>query len=116
MSAAAIEEYVQTKVQPQHRPLVATLRDLVREHAPQASEVIAYGSLAWKGTRNLAIISAAKTHLTLAFDRGAEFTDPHGLLKGVGKRTRHVKITKPEDIDPAALRDYITQAVALDSA
>jgi hypothetical protein len=40
--------------------------------------------------------------------------DDHGLLEGVGKKTRHVKLKKPGAIDQAALRDYIAQAVALD--
>jgi hypothetical protein len=53
-------------------------------------------------------------HITFAFDRGAEFTDHFGLLEGVGKRTRHVKLKKPDAINHDALRDYITQAVTLD--
>ncbi|WP_084464209.1 DUF1801 domain-containing protein [Microtetraspora fusca] len=114
MSDEAVDEYVRTRVAPAHRPTVAALRDLMKQHAPEAREVIAYGSPAWRGDRNLAIISASTTHITLAFDRGAEFADAHGLLEGVGKKTRHVKIKKLEDIDPDALRDYITQAVELD--
>ncbi|MGW5053093.1 DUF1801 domain-containing protein [Actinokineospora sp. NPDC004072] len=95
---------------------MAALRELMAAHAPDAAEVIAYDSLAWRGAKNLAIVSAAKTHITFAFDRGAEFTDGHGLLQGVGKKTRHVKLKAPQDIDRDALRDYITQAVALDRA
>ncbi|GAA4069641.1 DUF1801 domain-containing protein [Actinomadura miaoliensis] len=114
MSDQAVDEYVKDRVAPVHLPTVAALRELMKQHAPNAREVIAYGSPAWRGKKNLAIISASKTHITLAFDRGAEFTDAHGLLEGVGKKTRHVKIKKPEDIRPDALRDYINQAVALD--
>ncbi|GGS24356.1 MULTISPECIES: DUF1801 domain-containing protein [Actinokineospora] len=109
-----VDEYIETRVAPAHRPTVAILRELMKQHAPDAQEVIAYGSLAWRGAKNLAIVSAAKTHITFAFDRGAEFTDAHGLLDGVGKKTRHVKLKKPDDIDRAALGDYITQAVELD--
>jgi hypothetical protein len=115
MSSELIDEYVQTKIQPQHQPIAAALRELMRTYAPAAKEVITYGSPAWRGTKNLAVISVSKTHLTFAFERGAEFTDAHGLLEGVGKRTRHVKLKKLDDVNPDALRDYITQAVALDA-
>ncbi|SDS43732.1 DUF1801 domain-containing protein [Jiangella sp. DSM 45060] len=114
MTTEAIETYVQTRIAPAHQPIVASLRELMRTHAPEAAEVIMYGSLAWKARKALAIISASKTHLTFAFERGAEFTDTHGLLDGVGKKTRHVKLKKLEDVDEAALSDYITQAVRLD--
>ncbi|GAA2638245.1 DUF1801 domain-containing protein [Actinomadura fulvescens] len=114
MGSKAVDEFVESKVAPEQRPLVAALRELMAECAPGAEEVIAYGSPAWKGRKTLAIISVSKTHLTFAFDRGADFTDDHGLLQGVGKKTRHVKIKQLEDLDRAALRDYIAQAVALD--
>jgi hypothetical protein len=52
--------------------------------------------------------------VTFAFSRGAEFDDPHGLLEGVGKKTRHVKLKKADAIDRDALRDYVAQAVRLD--
>jgi hypothetical protein len=116
VSSTAVDEYLQTKVAPEHRPTAATLREVMRECAPAAQEVIAYGSLAWKARKILAIVSASKTHITFAFERGAEFTDEHGLLDGVGKKTRHVKLKRPEDIDREALRSYIAQAVALDVA
>lgn len=115
MRSAAVDEYVATKVPPDHRPTVEALRGLMEEHAPDASEVIMYGSPAWRGSKVLAIISVAKTHLTFAFERGAEIEDAHGLLDGVGKKTRHVKLKTPDDVDPAALADYIEQAVRLDA-
>lgn len=116
MTDTAVETYLDTKVQPEHRDIVDALRRLMAECAPQAQETIMYGSLAWRGTKPLAIISAAKTHLTFAFERGAEFDDPFGLLDGVGKRTRHIKIKAGDDLDDVALRSYISQAVALDQS
>lgn len=114
MSNEAVDEFVKTKVLPEHQPIVATLRTLMKEGAPEAAEVISYGSPAWKGNKILAIISPSKTHITFAFERGAEFTDQHGLLEGSGKKTRHVKIKKADSINQDALRDYIKQAVTLD--
>jgi hypothetical protein len=108
------DKYVQTTLAPQHRDIVTVLRELMREHAPHTDEVISRGSLAWKGDKIVTIISPSKTHITFAFARGAEFTDDHGLLEGVGKATRHVKIKNREAVNPDALGDYIRQAMALD--
>ncbi|GAA4188071.1 hypothetical protein GCM10022252_22690 [Streptosporangium oxazolinicum] len=109
-----MDEFVETKVQPEHREIVETLRTLMKECAPDATEVISRGSPAWQGRKLLAIISVSKTHLTFAFARGAEFEDSFGLLEGVGKTTRHVKLKKPEAVNQEALRDYARQAVRLD--
>ncbi|MER5644310.1 DUF1801 domain-containing protein [Streptosporangium sp. NPDC002524] len=114
MSSEAVDEFVETKVQPEHREIVETLRTLMKECAPDATEVISRGSPAWQGRKILAIVSVSKTHLTFAFTRGAEFEDSFGLLEGVGKTTRHVKLKKPETVNREALRDYARQAVRLD--
>jgi hypothetical protein len=116
MSSEAIDEFVKSKVLLQHQPIVAALRELMKHCAPDAAEVISYGSPAWKGNKILSLISPSKTHITFAFERGAEFNDQHGLLEGEGKKTRHVKIKNADDINKDALCDYITQAVQLDKS
>ncbi|GAA3080390.1 hypothetical protein GCM10010464_50600 [Pseudonocardia yunnanensis] len=114
MASVDVDEYVSTQLPPQHQAIVGVVRKLVAETAPDANEVISRGSPAWKATNILAIISRSKTHITLAFARGAEFEDSHGLLEGVGKTTRHVKLKNPDAVNADALRDYIRQALALD--
>ncbi|MGI8335887.1 DUF1801 domain-containing protein [Actinomadura scrupuli] len=116
MTSEAIDQYVKEQLQPEHQDIVAILRELMKACAPGSEEVIRYGSPAWKDRNFLAIISRSKTHVTFAFERGAEFDDAHGLLEGTGKRTRHVKIKSVADMDRDALRDYIGQAVRLDAA
>jgi hypothetical protein len=116
MSSKDVDEYVEAKLAAQHQGTVKRLRELMSECAPDASEVITYGSPAWRGNKILAIISPSKTHITFAFERGAEFEDRYGLLTGVGKHTRHVKLKNLEAINEVALRDYIDQAVRLDRA
>ncbi|GAA2615370.1 hypothetical protein GCM10010399_52960 [Dactylosporangium fulvum] len=100
----------------QHDELLEIVRELMREHAPQAAETISRGSPAWKSQEILAIVSHSKTHLTLAFTHGAEFDDPHGLLEGIGKNTRHVKLKLSREVPRAALGDYIRQAADRDRA
>jgi hypothetical protein len=114
MSSKEVDEFVKSKVLPQHQGIVEKLRSLMKQNAPSSDEIISRGSPAWKANGNLAIISISKTHITFAFTRGAEFKDTHGLLDGIGKTTRHVKIKTLETLNEPALRDYIKQAVKLD--
>lgn len=114
MSGNEIDDYMKAHLPPGQQDIVTIVRTLMHEEAPHADETISRGSPAWKANKILAIISRSKTHITLAFIRGAEFTDSHGLLEGVGKTTRHVRLKDPDTIDRAAVRDYIKQAVALD--
>jgi hypothetical protein len=114
MSSADMDEYVKTRIIPEHQDIVGVLRELMAECALEAHEAIRYGSPAWKGNRLLVIISPSRTHITFAFERGAEFEDAHGLPAGTGKQTRHVKIKNLDSMNQDALRGYIAQAVKLD--
>jgi hypothetical protein len=51
----------------------------------------------------------------LGFTYGAEFYDRYGLLKGLGKHAKHVKIKKLADANQEALRYYIQQALERDA-
>ncbi|MFD0684903.1 DUF1801 domain-containing protein [Actinomadura fibrosa] len=114
MAGNGVDAYVATRLDPRYTEIVSALRRLMASAAPDAVECLAYGSPAWRGRQVLAVISQSKTHLTLAFGRGAEFEDEHGLLEGAGSKTRHVKLRTVADIDEDALRAYIAQAVRLD--
>jgi hypothetical protein len=109
-----VDEFVRLGVLPAHQETVATLRALMTQYAPDARENIAYNIPVWRRNAILAVVSPTKSHITLSFSRGADFIDDHGLLRGAGKTTRHLKFKKAADIDPDALRDYVAQAVALD--
>ncbi|GIG87013.1 DUF1801 domain-containing protein [Plantactinospora endophytica] len=113
-SGPDLDAYVRSTYSAAHQAIIGVLRDLMAETAPGIREVVYNGSLAWRGDRIVAIISPSKTHLTFAFARGAEFTDGYGLLAGVGRTTRHVKLKNPDAVPQDALRDYIRQAVGLD--
>jgi hypothetical protein len=115
MKITTVDEFIQQRVQPEHREIVATLRNLMREVAPNAKEVVTYGILGWRGNLILAVISPTKKDITFAFSKGAEFEDKYGLLQGVGKVSKHVKIKTLEDIDRTSLEYYIKQALKLDA-
>ncbi len=110
-----VDDFVNSKVLPEYRDVVQALRRLIRDVAKGASEEISYGIPVYKLNRAFVVISPTKTAITLAFSRGAEFGDRHGLLRGVGKVSKHIKIKRVEDVPVAAIKDYLRQALALDA-
>jgi hypothetical protein len=57
-----------------------------------------------------AYVNAFKAHVNVGFFRGAELTDPVGLLEGTGKYMRHVKLRPDRAIDAMALINLIESA------
>lgn len=111
-----VSEFVKTKVQPEYRPIVAAVRGLMRELAPDAREAISYGMPTYGQNKPVAWINASKSGITLGFRQGAYFEDKYGLLRGVAKHARKVRLQTVEDVNAPALRYYIKQAVKLDKA
>jgi hypothetical protein len=110
----SVDEFIQTRVQPEFHPVVRLIRELMKECAPEAQEVISYGIPAYRINRIIAVISPTKKDITLAFSRGIDFEDKYGLLQGVGKVSKHVKLKDPATANQDALRYYIKQAVDAD--
>ena len=57
-----------------------------------------------------AYVNAFKAHVNVGFFRGAELSDPNGLLEGTGKFMRHVKLRPEADVDATALSRLIHTA------
>jgi hypothetical protein len=114
MKTNPIDDFIKRRVQPEHYKVMAYLRKLMREVAPGVKEEFTYGVLAWRGVLIIAVISPTKKDITLAFSKGAEFEDKYDLLQGVGKVSKHVKIRDLKEVDEAALKYYIKQALKHD--
>jgi len=114
MKITTIDEFIKQRVQPAHYEIVEMLRSLMHEAAPDAKEVVTYGILGWRGNLILAVISPTKKDITFAFSKGAEFEDNYGLLQGIGKVSKHVKIKNLKEVNKTALRYYIKQALKFD--
>ena len=114
MKITTVEDFIEHKVAPQHRVIVSRLRALMKKHAPEAKEGISYGILTWKMPRMVTVVNATRHHVAFAFSGGATFDDKYDLLQGVGKVSRHVKLTSLADVNATAIRYYIKQAVAFE--
>lgn len=113
---ATVDQFIKQRVLPEHREIAEMLRELMREVAPNAKEMISYGIPVWRGNLILVVLSPTKKDITFAFSRGAEFDDKYGLLEGVGKVSKHVKIKTLKEVNKVALRYYVKQALKLDRA
>jgi hypothetical protein len=114
--AMTVDEFVKKRVLPEHREIVTALRAMMKEYAPDTREEISYGIPAFRGRRIVAVISPTKKGITFAFSRGADFEDKYGLLEGVGKVSKNVRFSNVDEINRAAMRYYIRQALKLDKA
>lgn len=58
-------------------------------------------------------IAVYAKHVNLGFNHGASLDDPLGILKGSGKRIRHITIKDQTDLAKPEIRSYIRRAQKL---
>jgi len=102
---------------PAMRAIARSLRALVSRVAPGVTEVswrrmriASYGVGPKKMSQHYCYIAPQTRHVNLGFYYGAELTDPKGLLEGVGKHLRHVKVRTIAEAEAPALVDMIKRA------
>jgi len=97
------------------------LRELVKQVLPDdINEIvtghknISYHTNAGAMKGGIAYIAPLKDSVNLGFVDGVDLNDPKGLLKGTGKRLRHIKFTMLDDVDmlEADILDLLAQAKA----
>ena len=115
MTDLSLEQFLD-QYSPAVRELAMRIRALVLIALPGAielvdppSKIIAYGYSS-KYTGLVCAIQPHASYVNLIFSKGATLPDPHGLLTGTGKRARHVKIEKVEDIERPGVRDLVEVA------
>ncbi len=101
--------------QPEAQVLARELRRLILRLLPKAREKIYRGwgvaDYTFGGPgRGFITIGPQKRYVNLYFMDGVDLDDPAGLLQGTGKRLRHVKIRKPEDLKKRSLHALVRQA------
>ena len=111
-----VDEFVEIKVLPEYQPVVALIRGLMKEYAPDVKEIFSYGMPCFQKKYILAYLTPNKHGVTFSFVHGVEFEDRYNLLRGSAKWARYVRIKKVSEVNQEALRYYINQAVALDAS
>ncbi len=115
MSVESVDDFIAGLV-PWQREAAEELRALIESAAPALSEGIKWSQPVFELDGPVCYIQSHEQNINLGFWRGVELSDPQGLLEGTGKKMRHVKIRKGEDIPTSALTALVQQAVELDSA
>jgi hypothetical protein len=98
------------------------LRELVLTEAREAQEVVYSGvyshdavvivfKLPGRPGGAFCNLGVYGRHVNLVFYEGAELPDPHRVLKGTGKKFRHIRFDSPDDVRHGYLRSYIRAAI-----
>lgn len=114
--AAFLDNYDETV-----RAAALRLREIVTDIMPDANEVvtghknISYSTDAGAMKGGMVYIAPFKDSVNLGFIDGVDLADPKGLLKGTGKRLRHIKVQSAADVAQleADIRALIAQAQTL---
>ena len=95
--------------------LVGTLREIVSQAAPTARETVKHGwrTITYEDEGIVCYIAPLLKHVDLGFYNGVRLSDPEKLLKGHGKKLRHVKIWEGTDIRREEFRKLVKEAFAL---
>lgn len=98
--------------------MVARLRRLILEAAPELTEEWKWDSPVWSYQGNVASASAFKDHVKINFFNGAALDDPHGLFNAglEAKASRSIDLREGEDIDESALKKLVRTAVAFNAS
>ena len=107
-----VEAYIE-KLGDWRGQVVADVRALIREVAPEASEAIKWGQPVYEVNGPFAYINAFANHVNFGFWRGADLADKHALLEGSGAKMRHVRLDSADDVRPDAFRELVRNAVRL---
>jgi hypothetical protein len=98
--------------------MVARLRKLIREAAPELTEEWKWDTPVWSYKGNVVAAGVFKDHVKLNFFKGASLDDPQGLFNAGldAKATRAIDIAEGEDINESALKELVRVGVAYNTS
>jgi hypothetical protein len=94
--------------------MLARLRVLIHEAAPELTEEWKWGPAVWSKKGNVVAASAFKDHVKMNFFKGASLEDPQGLFNAGldAKVMRSIDFNQGDEIQEAALKDLVRAAVS----
>ena len=97
------------------REIAAALRKLILGAGPGLIEALKWGMPNYTQNGLVAGLMAAKEYVSLFLFRGAEATDPDGLLSGSGRTVRALKVHNVKEIPAADVKRWIREMTALNA-
>lgn len=94
--------------------MIARLRKLIREAAPELTEEWKWDTPVWSHKGNVVAAGAFKDHVKLNFFKGASLEDSNHLFNAglEAKTSRGIDFYEGGEVDEAALQDLVRAAVA----
>ena len=94
--------------------LLARLRKLILETAPELAEEWKWDTPVWSHKGNVVAGGVFKDHVKLNFFKGASLKDPKKLFNAglEAKATRSVDFSENSKVDESALKELVREAVA----
>jgi len=98
-------------------PILAKLRKLIGEAAPELVEEWKWDTPVWSHNGNVVAVGAFKDHMKINFFKGAMLKDPKKLFNSglEAKSTRTIDIHDGDKLNEAALKELVREAVTLNS-
>ena len=95
--------------------LVARLRKLIGNAAPNLVEEWKWNTPVWSHNGNVVAVGAFSDHVKINFFKGASLDDPKRLFNAglEAKATRAIDLREGDTINEAALKELVSAAVAL---
>jgi hypothetical protein len=94
----------------QLREIILSELTATREMVDMPSKIIAYGASA-KYADLICAIAPYPKYVNLMFSRGASMPDPDGILKGTGKKARHIRVEEMTNEMGERIRKYLRLTV-----
>ncbi|RDW17358.1 hypothetical protein CWR48_14265 [Oceanobacillus arenosus] len=88
------------------------LRNLIFAASENLTEEIKWGKPSYSMNGNVCYLQPSKKHVNLGFYLGTNLKDEESLLEGTGKKMRHIRITKLEEIQTEKFNVLIQNAIA----
>lgn len=115
MVASTVEEFIGGLSGWKQETCLA-LHEFVQDAEPNLRVSIKWSRPVYELNGQVCYIQAHSNHVSFGFWRGAELSDPEGVLEGTGNSMRHVKFESGDEIPRSKLGDLLSQALELDRA
>ena len=106
----------QAVLKPELREIAGALRQLILVADTSLAESIKWGNPVFSKKGNVCYLAATKAYVSLGFFNGAALFDPGARMEGTGKKMRHVKVKKVDDILRERFAAWIGESVALNES
>ena len=115
MAEKTVEAYIASRTG-LLRDTMTHLDTIARKAAPKATATVKWGQPVYEQNGPVAWMKASAKHVSFGFWRGAQLTDPKGLLEGSGELMRHIKLGSPADVPKTQIAAWMKEGVKLNEA